>query len=124
MSLIYTGVFQCKVTPHLYCSDNNKLFISLPDGKMEFTERESCMNDSGKMEFIERESSINDSSFCRKQIVWPPRPRHGSAFIDFAFFFHCPLALNHYPSFLCSKAWSMVCLPLILFGKIDSYLTQ
>lgn len=37
---------------------------------------------------------------------------------------HCPLALNHYPSFLGSKAWSMVCLPLILFGKIDSYLTQ
>lgn len=57
---------------------------------MEFTERESSMNDSGKMEFIERESSINDSSFCRKQIVWPPRPRHGSAFIDFAFFSTVP----------------------------------
>lgn len=59
-------------------------------GKMEFIERESSMNDSGKMEVIERESSINDSSFCRKQIVWPPRPRHGSAFIDFAFFATVP----------------------------------
>lgn len=59
---------------------------------MEFTERESSMNDSdsGKMEFIERESSMDDSSFCRKQIVWPPRPRHGSAFIDFAFFSTVP----------------------------------
>lgn len=85
---------------------------------MEFTERESSMNDSGKMEFIERESSMND------RLSGHQDPDMDQPLLILLFFPHCPLAPNHYPSFLGSKAWSMVCLPLILFGKIDSYLTQ